>query len=128
MILLGLVFIVAGVMHFVAPASYAQIIPTWLPNAPLLVTVSGVAEILGGVGVLLPSTRRAAGWGLIALLVAVFPANVQMLLMAHRNGASMLWQAVLVARLPFQWLLIRWVYALAVRTPSSPPLEPVATR
>ena len=76
---IALIFLAAGVMHFVVPASYIRIVPPWLPRADLLVVVSGVAEILGGVGVMVPATRRAAAWGLIALLVAVFPANMQML-------------------------------------------------
>ena len=60
-------------------------------------------------------TRVAAGWGLIALLVAVFPANVQMLLDAHAANASRLWQGMLVARLPLQPALIYWVYKAAVK-------------
>ena len=82
-VLLAGFFTFAGVMHFVKPEPYAAIIPPWLPNAPLLVALSGAFEILGGLGVLAPRTRRAAGWGLIALLIAVFPANVQMLHLAY---------------------------------------------
>jgi len=78
-VLLAGFFIFAGVMHFVQPELYAAIVPPWLPNAPLLVALSGAFEILGGLGVLHPVTRRLAGWELIALLIAVFPANVQML-------------------------------------------------
>ena len=71
-LIIALLFAAAGVLHFVMPASYERIVPPWLPNAQLLVRVSGVAEMLGAIGVLLAPTRRAAGWGLIALLVAVF--------------------------------------------------------
>lgn len=113
--LLALIFGAAGVLHFVAPLPYVRIVPPALPNAPLLVTLSGIAELVGAIGLLIPRTRRAAGFGLIALLVAVFPANVQMLLLAHADGASPLWQALLTARLPLQPLLIWWVWRAAAR-------------
>lgn len=115
LILIAALFIGAGVMHFVKPAMYASIVPPWLPAPMTLVMISGVFEILGGLGILLPGTRVWAGWGLIALLVAVLPANVQMLLNAHAAHASRGWQAALVARLPLQALLIAWVYRSAVR-------------
>jgi uncharacterized membrane protein len=116
--LIALIFCAAGIMHFVAPAAYIRIVPRWLPAPALLVLVSGVAEIAGGLGVLVPLVRTAAGWGLIALLVAVFPANVRMLQAAHDAGASALWQTLLVLRLPLQPLLIYWVWRAAVRGPS----------
>ena len=102
-------------MHFVIPRSYAGIMPPWIPSPMGMVYLSGVFEILGGLGVLAPQTRRLAGAGLIALLVAVFPANVQMLANAVTDGASPLYIAVLFLRLPFQPLMIVWVYRLAVR-------------
>ena len=117
-LIIATLFAAAGVLHFVMPASYERIVPPWLPNAQLLVQVSGVAEMLGAIGVLLAPTRRAAGWGLIALLVAVFPANVYMLQLAVRDGASSWWQLALLLRLPLQLLIIRWVF-LATRAPQS---------
>ena len=108
-------FVVAGALHLVKPAPYIRIVPPWLPAPALLVLVSGLAEIAGGVGLLLPRTRAAAGWGLIALLGAVFPANVQMLLDAVSHHASRGWIAALVARLPLQVVLIWWVWRAAVR-------------
>ena len=102
-------------MHFVRPGDYAAIVPHWLPHAPLFVIISGVCEILGGLGVLLPLTRRLAGWGLIALLLAVFPANVQMLQLGYANHASALWKAALWLRLPLQLLLLWWVWRAAAR-------------
>jgi uncharacterized membrane protein len=77
-----------------------------LPRPDLLVAISGVAELLGAMGLLLPRTRRAAGWGLILLLIAVFPANIRMLQDARASNASAVWQAMLWARLPLQALLI----------------------
>ena len=113
---MGLLFIGAGVMHFVKPAPYIGIMPHWLPAPALLVLMSGIAEVAGGVGVLVPFTRVAAGWGLIVLLVAIFPANVQMFLDARAAGAtvSRLWMFGVTARLPLQALLIWWVWRSAV--------------
>ncbi len=83
--------------------------PPWLPWHQQLIDVSGAAEIVGGVGVLIPATRRAAGWSLIALLVAVFPANVYMALSVvdpeRQTATWLLW-----ARLPVQAVLIAWVW------------------
>ena len=72
---LALFFIGSGVNHFVIPDTYKQIVPPGLGDPARLVRVSGVAEIAGGVGVLVPRTRRLAGFGLIALLAAVFPGE-----------------------------------------------------
>lgn len=71
-------YVVAGVLHFVVPEVYVQIVPPQLPAALALVYLSGVAEIAVGVGLLVSRTRRYAAWGTVALLVAVFPANVYM--------------------------------------------------
>ena len=109
------IFVVSGVLHLAKPAMYVSIMPRWLPAPAALVLISGVCELAGAVGILLPATRVAAGWGLIALLVAVFPANIQMLLNAHAAHSSAAWQASLVARLPLQVALIYWVYAVCVR-------------
>jgi len=113
--LIGLIFVVGGVMHFLRPRFYLAMMPPWLPAAAALVLVSGVFEILGGIGVLVPATRVIAGWGLIALLFAVFPANVQMLLNARAAHASASTMAVLVARLPLQVLLVYWVFRATVQ-------------
>jgi uncharacterized membrane protein len=113
--LLSIGFVVAGILHLVKPAAYVRIVPRWLPAPEMLVLVSGLCEIAGGLGLLLPVTRTAAGWGLVALLVAVFPANVQMLLDANAHGASRGWQTALAARLPLQAGLIWWVWRAAVR-------------
>ncbi len=113
--LLAAFFCVGGVMHFVRPALYEAIVPHWLPDAPLIVAASGICEILGGLGVLVPATRRIAGWGLIALLVAVFPANVQMLHLAYLNQASALWKTALWLRLPLQLPLLWWVWRAAAQ-------------
>ena len=103
-------FVVAGALHFLRPGAYVGIMPPFLPNPRDLVLISGAAEIAGGAGVLMRATRRAAGVGLVVLLVAVFPANVQMLI--NHRGQDMPWwmEAILWIRLPFQGLLIAWVW------------------
>lgn len=107
-------FSFAGIMHFVIPKTYEAIVPDYLPiSAKDAVIYSGVAELAGGIGVAVPQTRRAAGWGLIALLVAVFPANVHMALNpeqikgldTRRMPRWALW-----ARLPLQFLMVRSVW------------------
>lgn len=105
---LGAVFVVAGVLHFTRPSSYLPIIPPWLPAPRTLVLVSGAAEVAGGIGVLLPPpVRRWAGWGLVLLLVAVFPANVYMA--TEGIGLDGSWgRTLLWLRLPLQAVLIAW--------------------
>lgn len=91
------------------PAVYGRIVPPWVPAHALLVQISGCCEILGGVGVLGARLRRAAAIGLIALLIAVFPANVQMA--AHPALYADLGSAALFyLRLPVQLVLVAWVW------------------
>ena len=113
--LIAAIFFVSGMLHLIRPAMFVSIVPPWLPSPAALVLISGLCEMAGAVGILLPATRVAAGWGLIALLVAVFPANIQMLLNAHSAHSSAIWQASLVARLPLQVALIYWIYASCIR-------------
>lgn len=108
--LLALFFMVAGCLHFIFPANYMRVMPSWLPAHLSLVLVSGGFEIAGGVGVLLPRLRRSAGLGLILLSLAVLPANVQMLLNAQAGGSAFAWQVLLALRLPLQFLLIYWIW------------------
>ena len=105
-ILLSLIVIVTGVLHFVAPDKLIKIVPNWLPAPRALVYVSGVCEIAGGVGLLLKQTRTLAAWGLVALFAAVFPANVNMAV--HKIYTDNPW--ILWGRLPFQAVLIAWAY------------------
>ena len=100
---LALLFVGAGLLHFIRPETYLRIVPPALPAPRLLVLLSGAAEVAGGLGLLLPATRRWAGWGLLALLVAVFPANVYMMGLA---GPLHIPAWVLWARLPLQPLLM----------------------
>ncbi len=107
--LFALIFLVAGVVHFVRPSGFVAIIPPYLPAPLALVYVSGACEILLGGALLLPRWQRLAAWGLVALLIAVFPANVQM---ALHPGLHPAWTPFLRwARLPVQGLLIAWAFA-----------------
>jgi len=106
--LLAVAFVLAGWNHFRQPAPYLSMMPPWLPWPEAMNLISGAAEICGGIGVLIPSLRRAAGWGLIALLIAVFPANLQVALHGWPGMSVPAW--VLWARLPFQFVFIAWVY------------------
>ncbi len=112
--LLGLLFVAAGVNHFVRPDFYLRIMPPYLPWHRELVLLSGIFEALGGVGLLIPRFQVAAAWGLIALLVAVFPANLHMAL--HATDYSRFPPALLWARLPFQGVFIAWAYGYTRRS------------
>ncbi|WP_165070811.1 DoxX family protein [Paludisphaera rhizosphaerae] len=111
-------FIVGGVAHFARPEAYMKIMPPYLPFHRELVLVSGFFEIALGVALMIPATSRLAAWGLIALLVAVFPANVFMYQHAERFGIS---PTLLLLRLPLQGLLILWAYAYTRWGSSSTP-------
>ncbi|WP_372725782.1 DoxX family protein [Novipirellula sp.] len=111
--LISVVFVAAGINHFVSPMTYLKIMPHYLPWPLALVYVSGFFEVLGGVGVAVPRLRRVAGWGLIALLVAVFPANLFMMTNAELFPSIPFW--MLVARLPLQGALIAWVWWATIR-------------
>ena len=106
--LLGVLFVAAGVNHFRAPEFYVKIMPPYLPLHYELVLISGVFEVLGGAGLLIPRFQVAAAWGLIALLVAVFPANLHMAL--HAQDYPQFPPAALWGRLPLQAVLIAWAY------------------
>jgi uncharacterized membrane protein len=100
-----------GALHFVAPAPFVRIVPAWLPAHLALVYVSGFFEILGGFGLLVPRARRAASLGLVALYVAVFPANVNMAVNdIALDGTSHAPPALLWGRLPLQALFIAWAF------------------
>jgi uncharacterized membrane protein len=114
----GLLFIAAGAHHFMAPMQYLSMMPSFLPAHALLVQISGVAEILGGIGLVPERTRRLAAWGLILLLVAVFPANLNVALRGWPGVSVPDW--MLWCRLPLQPLFIWWIYRLSVKDSPSP--------
>jgi uncharacterized membrane protein len=99
----------AGVLHFAKSAMYLKIVPPYIPLPLAMVYLSGAAEIAGGLGLLIPQVRRAAAWGLVALLIAVFPANVYMATNPVEAGAASLSAAALYGRLLLQPLFVWWV-------------------
>ena len=107
---LSLIFVTAGVMHFHSAPTYLKIMPSMLPFPLFLIYFSGAAEIAGGLGIWPHQTRKLAGWGLIALLVAVFPANIHMALSGTESVGINIPRAIWWARLPFQAAFIWWVW------------------
>lgn len=116
--LLVIMFVVAGSNHFWDPAFYLPMMPSYLPWHEWLIAISGCAEIAGGIGVAIPATRRFAGWGLIALLVAVFPANLHMALNQVQLPGIHLTALILWLRLPLQLIVMAWVWWVAIHPPS----------
>ena len=99
-------FAVSGTIHLVRPKVYEQIVPSWVPAAHEVVLASGVAELLLAAGLVLPPTRRLAGWGSVGLLVGVYPANIKMTMDAAKSDNKPMLAATL-ARLPLQLPMIK---------------------
>ncbi len=108
-LVLAIFFIGAGILHFAIAPVYVKIMPPYLPAHLELVYISGVFEILGGIGILILPVQVLAGYGLVALMVAVFPANINMVVNYEQIGFDvplpLLW-----LRLPLQGLLIYWIW------------------
>ena len=112
--LFGLFFVTAGVTHFTNRDFFTSIVPPYLPWPVALVYISGVAEIVLGGLLMVPATAQLAAWGLMALLIAVFPANIHMAMNPQLYpGIS---QAALLIRLPLQGVLIAVAYWFTRRT------------
>jgi uncharacterized membrane protein len=105
-------FVIGGVGHFVATDLYVRIMPPYLPYHRALVLLSGVFEVVLGILLLVPKTSRFAAWGLIALLIAVFPANIFMFQHPERFSLP---PTLLLLRLPLQVVLILWAYVYTRR-------------
>jgi uncharacterized membrane protein len=108
--LLAAFMTLAGLNHFLSPAVYVGMMPAVLPAPLALVYISGVAEIAGGLGLLHPRTRKLAAWGLVALFVAVLPANINMAVNQLPLGEHPVPLWALYARLPLQLVFIAWAY------------------
>lgn len=108
--LLGVFFIGAGLNHFIVPGFYHQIMPSYLPLPTFFVLISGAFEIILGIGVLLPRWRKLSAWGLVALLIAVYPANIHMWLNDVPIDGKPIPAVFHYLRLPLQFLFIYWAY------------------
>lgn len=108
LVLMALLYIAAGVNHFVNPEFYLRIMPPYLPLHEEAVFWSGVAEIVLGVGLLIPQTRVWSAWGIIALLIAVYPANIYSYTNLMGTGDPK--EMIALVRLPFQFLFIWWAW------------------
>lgn len=107
---LAVTMVITGILHFAVPIPFVKIVPAALPAPLALVYISGFFEILGGIGLLIPSVSQAAAWGLILLYIAVFPANINMAVNnIHLEGVPNS-QIFPWARLPLQAVLIAWAW------------------
>ena len=125
-VILSVSIIVVGITHFVKPEQYVRIVPPQLPYPFELVYISGFFEILGGIGLLIPFVSVAAAWGLIALFIAVFPANINLAINnipieGIPHDPFLYW-----ARLPFQAVLIAWAWWYTRRPQEQPGAKRVA--
>lgn len=112
-LILSILFVGIGVLHFVKAEFFIRIMPPYIPYHTALVYLSGIFEILGGIGVQVKATRLFAGYGLVLLLVAVFPANIHMALNAENFPelpAALLW-----GRLFLQPLIMLWVWSCSIK-------------
>jgi uncharacterized membrane protein len=108
LIIISLFFIIGGIAHFVSLDSFIKIMPDYLGYHKELVIISGIFELLGAIGILIPRTRKYAGMGLILLSIAVFPANINMAL--HADKFPDISQALLYTRLPLQLVIIVFIW------------------
>lgn len=116
---LGIFFTVAGICHFIWPTYYLPIMPPWLPWHLPLIYLSGVAESAGGIGVFIPRFRRLAGWWLIATLIAIYPANIQLAMDGLVLKGKSVPQWILNFRLLLQFGMIWWVWVSCIYKPDS---------
>lgn len=125
-VVLAIAIIIVGITHFLRPDQYARIVPPQLPNPVGMVHISGFFEILDGIGLLIPFVSVAAAWGLIALFIAVFPANLnqainQIPIDGIPHHPWLYW-----ARLPFQAVLITWAWWYTRKPEAQPGASQVA--
>lgn len=105
--IMAAIYTYAGITHFTSERFFLKIVPPFIPDPKLAVVLSGIVEIVCGIGLLFPQTRTWAAWGIIALLIAVFPANIYM---AVSDKFSKMSPILLWLRLPLQFVLIWWAY------------------
>jgi len=106
---MAMLYILAGSNHFRNPKVYLKIIPDYIPNPNLANKISGWAEIILGIALCIPNISKMGAWGLIILLIAIFPTHIYML--QNEKAAMRLPKWILYIRLPLQLLLIYWAYS-----------------
>lgn len=104
---MAILYIMAGFNHFIVPRFYERIIPPFIPWPSLINKVSGIAEVALGISLLIPELTSYAAWGIIALLIAVYPANIYHFIKGWQKQKHV-W--VLALRLPLQFVLLWWAY------------------
>lgn len=111
--IIGVMFIFAGLLHFIVPKMYLKIMPDYIPNHKAMVLWSGIFEVLGGIGIMIPFSMTFSAIGLVLLLIAIFPANFNMFRKAYKKRGLSLFTLATLLRLPVQLWLIYWVLAAA---------------
>lgn len=120
-VILGMAFVFVGSLHFVRPAGFLAIMPSWIPFHLFWVYASGVVEIAGGLGLLIPRYRKVAGWILFVLLIVVFPANINMAVNEIQlPGRDPMPVWAMWARLPLQFVLLFLVWWSAIKEKTVP--------
>jgi uncharacterized membrane protein len=124
-VVLSISLIIVGTTHFIKPEQFAKIVPPQLPYPFELVYISGFFEILGGIGLLIPLVSVAAAWGIIALFIAVFPANINQAINSIPIEGIPHHPLLYWFRLPFQAVLIAWAWRYTKTSPDSPHLREI---
>jgi uncharacterized membrane protein len=105
---MSILYLAAGINHFINPKWYTRIIPSWLPRPDVLNIISGTCEIVFAILLIPLATRTLAAWLIIILLITIFPANIQMSIQYHQRHHRYFW--LTVVRLPLQLVLIWWAW------------------
>lgn len=114
-LVLALAYALVGLVHLRSPEAFLPIVPTWVPRPYQVVLATGIAELLGAVGLIVPRLRRAAGWGLAAYAVCVFPANIRHAAEGVALGGTVLGWGYHAPRLAFQPVIVWWaLYAAGI--------------
>lgn len=108
LIIMAALYVIAGINHLIHPIFYKNIMPSYIPWHIQLVYISGFIEIFLGILLIPKKTRRLAAWGIILLLISIFPANINMMINYWKTNHTDLWITIL--RLPLQFVLIFWAY------------------
>lgn len=114
-IALTVFFLFTGTGHFIKTDEMRQMLPSFVPNGTEIIYVTGVLEILGGIGLLIPRVSRLAAWALIAFLIGVLPANVNAAFKHQDFGGHAYGPLYLILRIPFQIFVIAWIYYFGIK-------------